>query len=390
MVFHYGRLTRNGGADPRTLTFAVLSLQTTGLDAEWGARLCEVAVVRMRGDGTVLDEYATLVNPGVPVGNTELHGITETWMTGVPGFEQIAGDLVSFLGDAVVVGYDLFTAERFLTAEFDALGIPLTNLPGLCLLSTCRTHLKHPDYRFDSLCRLMTGQWPAAEHHALEDARCLAAMLTALIATAPQPLGWEGPVSAALPMLACGGDIAPRPAVPRRAVDEDLDTLASRLPRMGNPPAPRVDGLANYRMALEKFTVDGVIPAEQVERLAMLACRAGLTQQTAREVHRELLARVPQRVGAAGAAAEPGGGGDRGSSSAPDWREVWRPRELTPQEYRAQFAESAAAPKDLVIDPPSTDSREELPGPKWNPKTILFVAVLVVLAAAWQYVVWTT
>jgi len=92
MVFHYGRLTRDGGADPRELTFAVLALQTTGLDVDWGARLCEVAVVRMRGDGTVLDEYATLVNPGIPVGNTELHGITDAWMVGVPGFEQIAGD----------------------------------------------------------------------------------------------------------------------------------------------------------------------------------------------------------------------------------------------------------------------------------------------------------
>ncbi|GAA3987581.1 3'-5' exonuclease [Thermobifida alba] len=392
MVFHYGRLTRDGGADPRELTFAVLALQTTGLDVDWGARLCEVAVVRMRGDGTVLDEYATLVNPGIPVGNTELHGITDAWMVGVPGFEQIAGDLVSYLGDAVVVGHDLFAAERFLAAEFDLLGIPLTNLPGLCTLTAFRTHLKHPDHRFDSLCRTLTGQWPVAEHHALEDARCLAAMLATLLTTAPQPLGWEGPVSAALPMLACGGDVAPRAAIPRRAAEDDLDALAARLPLMNNAPHPRPDGLANYRMALEQFTADGTVPAEHAERLAMLAARAGLTQHTAREVHREALARLPQRVGAtsggtAGTVAV--GVGGHGGTAAPDWRQVWRPRELTPEEYRVQFAEPGdTTPEDLVIDPPEAGSRKELEKPRWEMKTVLFVTVLLVLAVAWQYVVW--
>ena len=212
MVFHYGRLTRDGGTDPRTLVFACLAVQTTGLDVTWGARLCEVAVVRMRGDGTVLDEYATLVNPGTPLGNTELHGITDAWMAGVPGFEQIAGDLVRYLNDAVVVGYDLPAIDKFLAAEFDLLGIPVTGLPGLCALQTCRTHLEHADYRFDSLCRALTGQWPIAERYALEDARLLAAMVARLVDTAPEPLGWEGPVSAVPPMLACGGDIVPRAA----------------------------------------------------------------------------------------------------------------------------------------------------------------------------------
>ena len=50
-LFVRGQLTRNGGTDSRTLTFAVIDLATTGLDPAHGARVCEAAVVRMRGDG---------------------------------------------------------------------------------------------------------------------------------------------------------------------------------------------------------------------------------------------------------------------------------------------------------------------------------------------------
>jgi len=394
MVFHYGRLTRDGGTDPRTLVFACLAVQTTGLDVTWGARLCEVAVVRMRGDGTVLDEYATLVNPGTPLGNTELHGITDAWMAGVPGFEQIAGDLVRYLNDAVVVGYDLPAIDKFLAAEFDLLGIPVTGLPGLCALQTCRTHLEHADYRFDSLCRALTGQWPIAERYALVDARLLAAMVARLVDTAPEPLGWEGPVSAVPPMLACGGDIAPRAATPRRGTLDHVDLLVDRLPAMQDAPPPRADGLANYRMAVERYAAQGTVTAEDAEHLAMLAARAGLTQHTAREVHQELRHLVPQHAGAAAGipaspvAASPGSGPS--GITVPETRDLWRLRELTPEEYRARYTDlHGDIPEDLVIEAPEAAVRKKEAKPRRGTATALFVAVLVVLAVVWQVMVWS-
>ncbi|MEY9213498.1 hypothetical protein NI17_000495 [Thermobifida halotolerans] len=390
MVFHYGRLTRDGGADPRALTFAVLGLETTGLEAVWGARLCEVAVVRMRGDGTVLDEYATLVDPGTTIGNADLHGITDTWVAGAPGFDRIADDLFGHLDDAVVVGHDLFRTERFLTAEFDRLGIAPPRLPGLCTLVTARTHLEHSDYRYDSLCRMLTGRWPTAEHHALEDARSLAAMLAALLNTAPQPLGWDGLAPVELLIPSGSGDVAPRAATPHRGAEGSLDTLAARLPLMRNAPRPRPDGLANYRMALERAFDGGTVPAAEAERLALLAARAGLTQRTAREAHGEFLARVPERVGAAAATAPGTVGGGPADGRLPEagastWQEAWRPRELTSEEYRARFVDpNDAAPEDLVIDPPGPDATPLPDKPKWEWKTVLFLFVLIVLAVAWQ------
>ncbi len=68
-MFSYGALTRGTGVDPRSLTFAVLDVETTGLRPERGARVCEIAIVRMRGDGEVVDEYATLISPERPIRN---------------------------------------------------------------------------------------------------------------------------------------------------------------------------------------------------------------------------------------------------------------------------------------------------------------------------------
>src|SRR5690606_9910846 len=150
----------------------------------------------------------------------------------------------------------------FLAAEFDLLGIPVTGLPGLCALQTCRTHLEHADYRFDSLCRALTCQWTVAERYALEVARLPAAMVARLDDTAPKPLSSGRPVAPVPPMLECGGAIAPRAAIPRGGTLDLVDLLVDRLPAMQDAPPPRADGLANYRMAVERYAAQGTVTAE--------------------------------------------------------------------------------------------------------------------------------
>ena len=187
-MFHYGQLTRKGGVDPRQLTFAVLDLETTGLEPDQGARVCEIGIVRMRGDGTILDEYATLVNPGVRITNEELHEITDADVAHAPTFDQIAGDVLAYLRDAIVVSHYLEFEEKFLAAEFRRLGVNLQGVPGLCTLVTAQTQLDRRGYRggyrMATLAHLVTGEWPVAQHSALGDARALATMLTVLLTEA--------------------------------------------------------------------------------------------------------------------------------------------------------------------------------------------------------------
>ncbi|AAZ54752.1 exonuclease [Thermobifida fusca YX] len=300
MVFHYGRLTRRGGLDPRTLTYAVLDLETTGLNPKRGARVCEIAVVRMRGDGTVLDEYSTLVNPGSSIRNSAFHGITDTWVKTAPSFDQVAGDLLAYLDGAIVVGHKLDFEEKFLAAEFARLGVPLTGIPGLCTLVAARYQLDRYGYRLAHLHHLLTGRWPTAEHSALGDARSLAAVLTELINAAPQPLHWDGPTPAPLPQLPRTRIIAPRAAALRKGSEGWLATLTARLPLMVDSPPPRSEALDDYQAMLAHALSDGRVVGEEAEQLALLASRAGLTQETARGVHGEFLLRARDRAEADG------------------------------------------------------------------------------------------
>lgn len=299
-MFIPGQLIRQGGADPRTLTFAVLDLETTGLEPGRGHRVCEVAVVRMRGDGEVLDEFSTLVNPERSIPDDLPHEIVHADVKDAPTFAQVAGDVLAYLGDAIVVSHNLDFEERFLVAELRRLGVTPQGVPGLCTLVTARIQLDRWGYRLDNVASLLTGEWPAARHSALGDARAKAATLATLIGAAPQRLSWSGPAPVPLPSWPRGGVIAPRAASLRKGREGWLATLTARLPYLVAPPPPRPEGLRDYRALLAHALSDGRIVGEEAAQLAIVAARAGLTQTTARQVHEEFLADARARAEADG------------------------------------------------------------------------------------------
>jgi DNA polymerase III epsilon subunit-like protein len=55
--------------------FAVVDVETTGLFHRID-RIIEIAVIRVDGNGNLVDEYVTLVNPNRDLGPTHIHGIT--------------------------------------------------------------------------------------------------------------------------------------------------------------------------------------------------------------------------------------------------------------------------------------------------------------------------
>ena len=299
-MFSQGRLTRGQGSDPRRMVFAILDVETTGLYPERGDRICEVAVVRMRGDGTVLDEYSTLVDPGVPLSNTEFHQITDAQVAHAPSFADIAGDLIAYLSDAVVVAHNLPFEEGFLRAEFGALNIQAQGLPGLCTLHTARTQLDRHAYKQHQLYHLMAGEWMRGQHHALADARHLARMLSLLINEAPRPLLWVGPAPMTAPPLPRSGRIAPRTFGLRKGQEGWLANLTAGLPDMNPSPHPHPQGVAEYRSMLGHALDDGKIVGEEAHRLAELATAAGLTQRTIGRVHEQVLLQARARAEADG------------------------------------------------------------------------------------------
>ena len=120
-------------------------------------------------------------------------------------------------------------------------------------------------------------------------------MVARLVDTAPEPLGWEGPVSAVPPMLV-RGDIAPRAAT--RAAAPTTWTCSWTAFRHADAPPPAPTGSPTTA-----WPWNGMPPTRSPRKTrnrAMLAARAGLTP-TAREAHQELRHLVPQHAGAAAA-----------------------------------------------------------------------------------------
>jgi DNA polymerase III epsilon subunit-like protein len=68
---------RPAGPDGRGLVFTAVDLETTGFGDE--DRIVELAAVIFRGDGEILDEYATLVDPVRQSSSEarELHGLSD-------------------------------------------------------------------------------------------------------------------------------------------------------------------------------------------------------------------------------------------------------------------------------------------------------------------------
>jgi DNA polymerase III subunit alpha, Gram-positive type len=97
--------------------FVVFDLETTGSKAP-PCRIIEVGAYRVR-NGEVTDEFQTLLDPGMPIPwfITNLTGITEEMVWGAPRFDDIAHDLLSFIGDSVLVAHNSGFDMGFLNFE---------------------------------------------------------------------------------------------------------------------------------------------------------------------------------------------------------------------------------------------------------------------------------
>lgn len=75
------------GPDGRGVVYTAVDAETTGLDE--CDRIVELAAVVFRGDGEVLDEYATIVDPVTASTSrtSEIHGLTDEQVAGAPQAE---------------------------------------------------------------------------------------------------------------------------------------------------------------------------------------------------------------------------------------------------------------------------------------------------------------
>jgi DNA polymerase III subunit epsilon len=134
----------------RTLEYAIVDVETTGGSWAHGHRVTEIAAQRLRGDGTVLDEYRSLVNPERPIPSyiSALTNITREMVADAPRFRDVAGEVGRVLRGAVFVAHNASFDWRFVSAELEHAGAALTGRT-LCTVRLARKLV--PEVRSRSL-----------------------------------------------------------------------------------------------------------------------------------------------------------------------------------------------------------------------------------------------
>ena len=107
----------HNGIDLAETVFVVFDFETTGAKTP-PCRIIEIGAYRVK-NGAITGEFHTLVNPEMPIPLfiTMLTGISDEMVKTAPKFQEVAADLLEFIGDSVLVAHNAGFDLRFLDYE---------------------------------------------------------------------------------------------------------------------------------------------------------------------------------------------------------------------------------------------------------------------------------
>ena len=163
-------------------TFVVVDLETTG-GSPTGDEITEIGAVKVRG-GEVLGEFATLVNPGVPIPPqiTVLTGITTAMVLDAPRLEEVFPTFLEFIRGCVLVAHNARFDVGFLRAAARSLGAAWGVTDVVDTLALARRVVSKdeaPNHKLASLAHLFRSP-TAPDHRALSDAKATVDVLHGL------------------------------------------------------------------------------------------------------------------------------------------------------------------------------------------------------------------
>jgi DNA polymerase III subunit epsilon len=279
-----------------SVDLCVVDVETTGFRRT--DRIIEIAVRRMRLDGTILIDYETLVNPGRSTNeSTRIHGISDRHLVDAPNFSDVAGDLAEILNGSVWVAHNASFDSRFLAQEYGRLGAVLPLWPTLCTmrLSPLRGGPSRPSL---SDCHLHFGRTAQqSAHRASGDVQTtsdiLASMLGPIGDRAFRSLGVceseEG--MGQLPILNCG--VAP---TGKRHLREELRAEAT-IGEVGLSGTGAHEAcLELYRGAVEAALEDRLLEAHELDGLLVLGTKLGVSPEQAVSINQSYFEGVASRA----------------------------------------------------------------------------------------------
>lgn len=169
----------------RARHFTVVDVETTGLDPAT-ARVIQVAAVRVRPDGEVVESFAAVVRPECPAdyehAAEDIHGITAAQVAAGLPLRQALARLRDTMAGSVFTAHNAPFDIAFLLAEAGRTGVDLrigTWVDTLALSRMLDAERRH-SHRLGALCERY-GVPIGREHDALEDATATAKILPRLL-----------------------------------------------------------------------------------------------------------------------------------------------------------------------------------------------------------------
>lgn len=157
----------------------MLDFETTGLSPAAGARITEVAALRIEG-GRIVDRFVSLVNCGVrvPAFITSLTGITQQMVDAAPCVSQVVPELLRFIGNDMLSAHNASFDEKFLLAESRHLGLLPQHGSLVCSLKLSRRLFPGlSSYKLSVLSSALGIRFNGTAHRAEADAEVSARVL---------------------------------------------------------------------------------------------------------------------------------------------------------------------------------------------------------------------
>jgi len=266
---------------------AIIDVETTGLFPLRHDRVVEVAAIVIEGDGRVLREFVTLVNPARDIGPSSIHGLTAEDILHAPQFGEIAGLLVDTLqGTVAIAGHNVRFDQQFIESEFSRIDSPIPQCFTICTMQLAGGG------RLSECCGDYGLPLSGEAHHALSDARATARLLSILLPDQPRiiqklnrlmPIQW--------PTIRSPGKQPITRDESRRSQSEPPTFLQRLLVRMHNSAEPiATDGVVMaYAALLDRVLEDRHVDDSEAGALVEMAAKWGLSGDQIMLAHREYL-----------------------------------------------------------------------------------------------------
>lgn len=264
--------------------YAVVDVETTGILPSWHHRVAEIAVVHVNQDGTITDDWSTLVNPDRDLGPQAIHGIRAADVRRAPRFEHLVGEIIARVAGRVVAAHNWPFDAMHLQAEFGRCGLrtPWDRHAGLCTMRAA-TLAGLAARRSLIECCAAAGLPCRSWHTARDDAMAAAELLGVLLR--------RNPLSVAVTDQQMRAASWVWPHEPRRPVSlvhrtpaghvepHFLARLVERVPHDGEP---EVDA---YLAVLDRALLDRHLSATEADELLDVAHELGLHRSDMVAVH---------------------------------------------------------------------------------------------------------